>query len=143
MTPGSSIRDVAWHAAGMEMEFFALTGGAKSPDQAWVVAKSLTGRENVSWSSENGFGIRSIKRLGESRAFLNPAQPPAKASLDTFSYAQWRFWRHRATGELDGAVNRTAGAFLAADATTTAKDALGGLTQEFNTILDQFGRSVG
>jgi multiple sugar transport system substrate-binding protein len=131
--------------AGLEMEFFALTGGGTAPDQAWVVAKYLTGKDNIAWSSEAGFGIPAIKALAESKAFLDPAKPPARAKvfLDAFGYAEWRFWRHRATSELDGAVGRNIGRFLAADATITAKDALDAMTQELDTILDQFGRTVG
>jgi multiple sugar transport system substrate-binding protein len=128
--------------AGLEMEFFALTAGGKAPEQAWVVAKYLCGRDNIAWSSENGFGIPAIKAVAESKAFLDPGQPPsrAKAFLDAFAYADWRFWRHRATGELDGAVGRWLGRFLAADAAISAKETLEGLAQELNTILDQFGR---
>jgi multiple sugar transport system substrate-binding protein len=131
--------------AGLEMEFFALTAGGQAPDQAWAVAKFLTGKENVGWSSEAGFSIPAIKGLAESKAFLDPARPPARARafLDAFGYADWRFWRHRATSELDGAVGRALGGFLAPDATLTAKEALDGLAQQLETILDQFGRSAG
>lgn len=38
--------------AGLEMEFFALTAEGKAPEQAWTVAKYLTGKENIAWSSE-------------------------------------------------------------------------------------------
>ena len=65
--------------AGLEMEFFALTAGGQAPDQAWAVTKFLTGKENVGWSSEAGFGIPAIKGLAESKAFLDPAKPPARA----------------------------------------------------------------
>ena len=128
--------------AGLEMEFFALTAGGKAPDQAWVVTKYLTGKDNIAWSSENGFGIPAMKSLAESKAFLDPAQPPpkAKAFLVAFGYAEWRFWRHGATGELDGAAGRWMSKFLAADATVTAKETLDGMAQELNSILDQFGR---
>ena len=130
--------------AGLEMEFFALTAGGKAPEQAWAVTKFLTGKENIAWSSENGFGIPAIKSLAESKSFIDPTKPPAKAKVftDAFAYADWRFWRHRATSELDGAVGRNIGRFLAADATITAKDALDDMTRELESILDQFGRSV-
>ena len=133
--------------AGLEMEFFALTAGGKAPDQAWVVAKYLTGKDNIAWSSENGFGIPAIKSLAESKAFLDPAKPPAKARaakarafLDAFGHAEWRFWRHGATGDLDNAVNKWLGQFLAADATLTAKEALDNLAQDLTNLLNQFGR---
>ena len=128
--------------AGLEMEFFALTAGGKAPEQAWAVAKYLTGKENITWSSEAGYGIPALKALAEGKAFLDSGQPPARtrAFLDAFGYAEWRFWRHGATSELDGAVGRWLGKFLGADATVTAREALDGLGQELNGILDQFGR---
>jgi multiple sugar transport system substrate-binding protein len=128
--------------AGLEMEFFALTTGGKAPEQAWVVAKYLTGKDNIAWSSENGFGIPAIKNLAESKAFLDPSKPPAKAKtfLDAFSYAEWRFWRHGATSELDAAVGKWMGQFLAADSSITAKAALDNMAQDLTNVLAQFGR---
>ncbi len=128
--------------AGLEMEFFALTAGGRAPEQAWVVCKYLCGKDNIAWSSENGYGIPAIRSLAESKAFLDPTKPPAhaRAFLDTFGYAEWRFWRHAATGELDAAVSKWMGQFLTQDTTLTAKEALDNLAQELTSILTQVGR---
>ena len=40
-------------------------------------------------------------------------------------------------------MGRALGEFLAPDATLTAKEALDGLAQQLETVLDQFGRSAG
>jgi multiple sugar transport system substrate-binding protein len=127
---------------GLELEYFALTNGTKVPDHAWALTKSLTGAEMVGWSAQNGFGIPARKAVAESKAFIDPSQPPAnvKVFVDAFGYAEPIFWRHAANSALGTAVDTALGEFFKPANTKNARETLDDLARELETILAQSAR---